>query len=304
MGDRVRIVGIAILLAGLAGCGAGNINGNGVSTTGSAQHVVVVVFENQDYANVIGNPQMPFFNSLATQNALATQFYANTHPSIGNYFMMTTGQTVTNDDNFTGVFSGDNVVRELTSAGKTWKAYVESLPSEGYVGGDVPPYVKHHNPFAYFEDVINNQAQSANVVPFSQFASDLSNNALPNYSFVVPNDLHDGQGCPDGTTNCTLSDRLAEIDSWLSTNMGSVLNDPAFMNNGVLIVTMDESGSDNTNGGGRIPVILAGAGIKTGYQSTTTYQFPSLLQFSLNELGVTSVPGSGAGAPGMGEFLK
>ena len=32
----------------------------------------------------------------------ATQYFANTHPSIGNYFMLTTGQLVTNDDAFTG----------------------------------------------------------------------------------------------------------------------------------------------------------------------------------------------------------
>jgi len=32
--------------------------------------------------------------------------------------------------------SMDNVVRELVAAGKTWKAYAESLPSVGYLGGD------------------------------------------------------------------------------------------------------------------------------------------------------------------------
>src|SRR2546426_4178805 len=37
-------------------------------------------------------------NSLANQYGLATQYYANTHPSIGNYFMMTVGKIVSNYD--------------------------------------------------------------------------------------------------------------------------------------------------------------------------------------------------------------
>jgi len=69
---------------------------------------------------------MPYFNGLINQFGLATQYYANTHPSIGNYFMMTTGQILTNNDSQTPSsfpVSGDNVVRELLAAGKTWKAY-------------------------------------------------------------------------------------------------------------------------------------------------------------------------------------
>src|SRR6185312_6265995 len=49
-------------------------------------------------SQVIGSAAMPYFNSLATQHALATQYFANAHPSIGNYFMLTTGNIETNDD--------------------------------------------------------------------------------------------------------------------------------------------------------------------------------------------------------------
>lgn len=35
---------------------------------------------------------------LANQYSPATQYYADTHPSIGNDFMLTTGQILTNDD--------------------------------------------------------------------------------------------------------------------------------------------------------------------------------------------------------------
>ena len=63
-----------------------------------SNHVVVVLEENQSYPAVIGSASMPYLNSLASQNALATQYYANVHPSIGNYFMLTAGQLVTSND--------------------------------------------------------------------------------------------------------------------------------------------------------------------------------------------------------------
>src|SRR5205823_4456166 len=54
-----------------------------VTTPGTSQfgHVFIVTEENTDYVDVIGNSSMPYLNSLATQYGLATQYYANTHPS-------------------------------------------------------------------------------------------------------------------------------------------------------------------------------------------------------------------------------
>jgi hypothetical protein len=102
-----------------------------------SSHVFIVVEENHSHSSVIGSSSMPYLNSLANQYGMATRYFADTHPSIGNYFMLTTGQIVTNDDNFSGTVSVDNLVRHLVSAGKTWKFYAESLPSVGYTGGDV-----------------------------------------------------------------------------------------------------------------------------------------------------------------------
>src|SRR5207302_959717 len=93
--------------------------------------VILVVEENHGYSEVIGNSSMPYLNSLASKYGLATQYFANTHPSIGNYFMLTTGQLITADDGFTGTVDADNIVRELLAAKKTWKSYAESLPAPG-----------------------------------------------------------------------------------------------------------------------------------------------------------------------------
>src|SRR5579872_7164382 len=62
-----------------------------------AGHVFVVVEENHGLSAVM-NGGMPYLISLANQYAQATQYYGDTHPSIGNYMMMTTGQIFTNND--------------------------------------------------------------------------------------------------------------------------------------------------------------------------------------------------------------
>ena len=129
--------------------------GGGTGTVPLVGHVVVVVEENTDYANVICGSSMPYLSSLVKQYGLATQYYANTHPSIGNYFMMTVGKIITNDDGFSGTVSDDNIVRELVAAGKTWKSYAEDLPSVGYTGGSVGNYARKHNPLSYLSDVVN-----------------------------------------------------------------------------------------------------------------------------------------------------
>src|SRR5205085_8818834 len=116
----------------------------------------------------------------------ASNFFANGVESLPNYFMMTVGETITKDASFTGVVTLDNVVRRLVTANKSWKAYAESLPSVGYLGGDQLPYVKVHNPFAYLTDVVDHHSQALNIVPFTQFATDLAAGTLPAYGFVIP----------------------------------------------------------------------------------------------------------------------
>ena len=157
----IRFVIIAFSLAILlVGCGGGV---NSTSTpnppppTGAqiphVKYFAVVVLENTDFASVLNNSNMPYLNGLISRGALATEYFANTHPSIGNYFTMTTGMQITNDDSFSGVVSIDNVARELTASGLSWKTYQESIPSAGYLGGDAYPYLRHHDPFSYFSDI-------------------------------------------------------------------------------------------------------------------------------------------------------
>src|SRR5438128_855806 len=264
--------------------------------TGGSQfrHVFVVTEENTDYASVVGSSSMPYLNGLAQQYGLATQYYANTHPSIGNYFELATGQILTNNDGSSTIENVPNIVRSLVGAGETWKSYAESIPNACYLGGDTGNYARKHNVFALLSDVANDPTgQACNIVPFTQFATDMANGALPTFSNIVPNLCNDAHDCSLGTA-----------DSWLQTNIAPLIASPMFQQDGLLIIVFDEAGSDNTNGGGRIVWVGVSAKSKPGYQSTTLYQHPSTLRLMLKVLGVTPYPGAAATAPDMDEFFN
>lgn len=294
----------AILIC--AGCGgiSSKVITNPPPPSATADHVFLVVLENHSFGQVIGNPVAPYLNSLATAHSLAADYFANAHPSIPNYFMLTTGNLETFDDGFTGTIADDNIVRALTGAGKTWKAYIESIPSTGYLGPNAGTYLKRHNPFSYLSDVTGSPTQAANMVPFSQLATDLAAGSLANFVYILPNSQDDAHDCPGGGTSCTDDQKLAAADAWLKANVDPVINSPQF-GNSVLIITFDESvDTDITNGGGQVMTVLVGPHVKTGFRSSTTYQHQSLLRTMLQLLNINDMPGASAVAPSMGEFFQ
>ena len=259
-------------------------------------HVFIVVEENANFGDVIANPALPYLNGLANQYALAANYFANAHPSIPNYFELTTGQILTLIDASTPrtfPVDSENVVRDLLAAGKSWKSYAEDIPSVGYTGGDSGRYAVRHNPLAYFTDVQNDTKQVQNLVPFSQFATDLNTANLPNFSFIVPNLCNDAHDCS-----------LATSDAWLKANIDPLIQSPLFQKDGLLIILFDEADTlDLTSGGGHVAAVVVSPRAKRGYKSIAFYQHQSVLRLTLEGLGVTKLPGDAATAPAMWEFF-
>jgi hypothetical protein len=71
----------------------------------------------------------------------------------------------------------------------------------------------------------------------------------------------------------------------------------------LLVIAFDESGNDNTHGGGRVAAVIISPLAKAGYKSTTFYQHESVLRLMLEGLGVKTLPGAAATAPAMWEFF-
>jgi hypothetical protein len=270
-----------------------------VTVQSQSRHIVMAMEENQSYATVVGDSAWPNLNGLISNGALATNYYANSHPSIGNYFMLTTGQLLTTDDGSRTVWNVDNIARHMLAANVPFRIYAEGI-TQGYVGGNTGAYLIRHNPYAMLSDIADNpQVANETIWPFSQFATDLANGTLPEFSYIVP-DVNDD--AHNGTPQ--------QADLWLQTNVVIPLsNSPAFApgGDGLLVVDFDEAAdSDSTNGGGHIACVFWGPLAKTGYTqtSTTLYQHQSMLRTLMDELGLSNPPAAAATAPSMSEFLQ
>ena len=259
----------------------------------------MVMEENQAYPTVAGNAAWPHLNAMIKAGALASNYFADAHPSIPNYFMLTTGQTVTFDDNSLQVQNVDNIARRMLAAKVSFKVYAEGI-TPGYLGGNTGLYVIRHNPFALLSDVASNQ-QVANQVlqPFTQFTTDANNKTLPAFSFVVPNLNDDAH---NGTPQAA--------DNWLQSNIiGPLSANPAFQTggDGLLIVVFDESSNlDIADGGGHVVCALWGPIVKAGYtqNSKNTYQHQNLLRTVMEVLSLTNPPAAAGIATDMGEFFN
>lgn len=265
----------------------------------ASKHVVLVMEENQEYTTVVGNTAgWPNLNALIAKGALATNYYADAHPSIPNYFVLTTGEQLTTDDNSTQVWNVDNIARRMLAANVSFKVYAEGI-TNGYVGGNTGLYVVRHDPFALLSDIASNATVAKQVIwPFTQFAADLKNNALPEFSFIVPNvddDAHSGT--------------QQQADTWLQTNIVTPLaGNAAFQagGDGILIVDFDEgAATDTTGGGGHVSPVFWGPNVQAGFtqKSKTTYQHESMLATVMAALGLSGPPGNAATAATMGEFF-
>lgn len=267
--------------------------------TPKSRHVVMVLEENHSYSTVVGNDSdWPNLNNLIADGALPTNYYADSHPSIGNYFMLTTGQLLTTDDNSTTVWNVDNLARRMLASDVSFKVYAEGIP-QGYLGGNTGQYVIRHNPFAMLSDVAGStQVANQCIWPFAQFAADLANGTLPDFSFIIPDvddDAHSGTS--------------QQADTWLQANVISRLsNSFAFQpaGDGILIVDFDEAATtDTTHGGGHVAPVFWGPNVKAGYAqaSAATYQHESMLRTVMEALGLPNPPASAAAAPSMAEFF-
>ena len=203
------------------------------SKPGTIKHVIWIVLENHSYSTILGSSQASYFNTLAKECGVATNYHNITHPSLPNYIAATSGLSLSSLHEFLSDCSPssscDTSTKSIFGQGETWKSYEESMPStcDHSNSGN---YAVRHNPAAYYTTL---GRCSSNDESYSHLASDLSHNQLPAFSFVTPNlidDMHNG----------TVSDG----NSWMSHNLPTILNSSEYKNGStVVFITFDE-GSD------------------------------------------------------------
>ncbi len=283
------------------------VNTLGAPNTHRFGHVVVMSLENQSYTDIVGQPNMPYLNSLFDRGALLTNFYANFHPSQPDYFALTTGQSFYTKEGPipTGT---NNIVKALATKNKTWKAYFTDVTT-------------HEAVFRYFPEVWQNPSELARIVPiFPDFMRDVTTGALPGYSLIHDLPTINGHDCREAGA-C-----LGPVDDRLRETIDPYINDASFVaNNDLLIILFDEARlTDATCSGpatialteaarqrggwqcgGRTVALFLGPGVKRAYRSTRLYHLEAFLRLSLEGLGVTdSLPGAAAFAPNMNELFE
>src|SRR5947207_10790226 len=260
-----------------------------------SDHVIIIALENTSDEPVIGNTDMPYYTQLAAQYGLTNSYYATQHNSLAALMWLTTGQQVTTNNFTTENLNVDHIARKIWQSGKSWKAYAENLPSIGFTDYGSFPYMKRHLPFAYFTDVVTSN-QRMNLVPLSPYlANDVAGNALPNFSYIVPDALEDAH---DGT--------LAQTDLWLQTNVPALLAMPAFQNDGLLFIVWDEGDVnplDKRETGGRVATLMIGPKVKPRYTSSAFYTHQDLLRTVCDAMGLSGCPGNGATGTPMADFF-
>ena len=215
-------------------------------------HIVVVVFENRSFGQVIGSPAAPYLNELAHQGALFTHSYAITHPSEPNYLALFSGSTFgVQSDACPENFNAANLASGLLAAGKTFVGFAEDLPAAGSKLCLDGEYARKHVPWADFSNIPPNVSQPFSSFPVGNYSS------LPTVSFVIPNlcnDMHD----------CSISTG----DGWLQKNLSGYVT-WAITHDSLLIVTFDEDDGPSVN---QIPTIFVGQQVRPGsYRERITH---------------------------------
>jgi acid phosphatase len=263
---------------------------------------------------------MPYLKSLADQYAQGMQVYSDSHGSWLAYGELTSGLAPFNGQADGGICTGDgctqtiaidNLVRHFANQGITWKGYFQTMPNVGYLGYQYGEYVRRHNPFAFYSDVVNNPAEQDNLYPADPYMlQDILNNNLPNFTWISPDLDHDAH---NGTDD---QQALAAADEYLQTFVPQLLASAPFQpgGDGVLVVTFDEgelsgdnecgTNPDPNNCGGHIWQVVIGPQVVPGYQSSTHYKQGSQLRMFCDLLGVSNCPGDGASSPAMSEFFQ
>jgi phosphatidylinositol-3-phosphatase len=273
-----------------------------------SRHVWIVTEENHSYETVIGNPGMPYFNSLVSRYGLAAQYYAEQHNSISALMWLIAGQPITGNNQTTTCYSVDNIARHLIAARLSWRSYQEDLPYPGFTGVSNLKYVRRHNPIIDFSDTCSAN-QAINSVPFSHLAADIANHRTPNYAYITPNLLNDAH---DGS--------LAAADDWLSQHIPAILALPEFQpgGDGIMFIVWDEADlsskgltEDNRCSsriargcGGRLATLVIGPQVKRAYKSPMRYDHANLLRTICDAFGFSSCPGAAAVASPMADFFN
>lgn len=168
-------------------------------------HVVVLIFENKKYSEVITSKNSPYIADLAKKcgtyaNWKDADYKVNgqkdgSYSSKPNYATLTSGLSPSahniKDDDYVDTTSVDNIFNKLNSLGKMAKSYISTknkIPNCANSGDQKGSY---HDPMRFYSNLGGQSASTSTYcnthdVPANTFLTDLNNGNLPALSIVIP----------------------------------------------------------------------------------------------------------------------
>ncbi|KAF8934186.1 phosphoesterase family-domain-containing protein [Dissophora ornata] len=209
----------------------------------------IIMSENEDFWLTT---EQPAYQALIAQGVLTTNYFGLSHVSEQNYAAVITGKLDP------AIYRGDattlanlnitypTILEQLKANGLTYKQYTESYPGGCYQPDMYPDdpntalYYKRHAPFNMISALRGTPECLTAIGTYDDFASDVANGTLPNYFWIIPNDLHNTH------TADTSANPFADADPWTAAE-GPKWVAAAQKANALFINTWDESRCDNTN---------------------------------------------------------
>jgi phosphatidylinositol-3-phosphatase len=276
-----------------------------------SSHVVLLVDENTGYDTAVA--EMPYLVSLGFANGHAANYSSDTSGSLMDYLWLASGSCESsancalpagthdfgcNGNSCAEPVTDDNIFREMNNRGISWKVYAQSYAAAG--GKVTTPdlangthYYRRHNGATWYSDILDNVDESqSRIVDFSHFATDLANNALPQFTIIAPDGINDGHDSSPATA-----------DAFLSATLPSLLAKPYFQpgGDGLLIITFDNADGDQE---GEVDTLVVGPNVTPNVVSETPYKHQNALRTMLDALGISTHPGASAGITSMTDFFS
>jgi phosphatidylinositol-3-phosphatase len=229
------------------------------------RHVVVVVLENRERDEVVGDPAARYLNALRRRYADLTSYTAVSHPSLPNYLALVSGSTHGIDtDCASCAVRAPSIGTLLSRKGLAWGGYAQGYPSS-------PRFAKKHMPFLYFP------GGAAHVHPLAA----LDSRRLPAFALVAPDLCDDAHDCPLGTADAFVARFLPPLLRVRAT---------------AVVVVFDEGTSD-VGGGGHVYAVVAGTAVRAHSVSASPTTHYGLLRTIEDALGLGRLGASASARP-------
>jgi Phosphoesterase family len=237
------------------------------STVGALEHVFMIYLENHGVKDIVGSRNAPYTNGLINNYGYGSNYYAQTHPSLPNYYPILGGSDFGFNYNCElDCFDEPNLADNIDRAGKGWASYEQSMPSPCFTQSS-GPYSPGELPFLAFHDIVSNTARcQAHVLPLQRMATDLALPATtPNYVWWAADENHNMEGPINIEFILSLLTthqyNIKAGDQFLADTLPTILNSPAFqMQRSAIFITWDEDYNNLSlgigNEGNHVPMIV------------------------------------------------